>query len=69
MVKSGLQYPSQLGKILALLQYLLTLRSHYENTSIQKKKKKKGKMDLFKFWNKYGKELRCPNTLGKYSTW
>ena len=24
-----------------------------------------GKLYLFKFYNKYDKELRCPNTLGK----
>ena len=24
------------------------------------------KMDLFKFWDMYGKDLRCPNTYGKY---
>ena len=25
-------------------------------------------MHYFKFEDKYGKELRCPNTLGKYSS-
>ena len=23
-------------------------------------------MNLFKFWDKYGKEFKCPNTKGKY---